>query len=111
VAPLPFSTTNSVDHNNNNLVSTTSSSNSNNSTKLRSLLNYDILTPINTENLLNSNDNLKNTVNLNNIKRSIDSDSDENKMNKFDNSNCENRNKKQKLDDILNTGVVKNNVE
>ena len=76
----------------------------NNSTKLRYLLNSDILTPINTANLLNSSDNHKNgnSNNSNNNKRVLES-KDEIDENKLDNN--ENINKKQKIDDsthILN---------
>lgn len=108
---IPFNTnttntTNTTDLNNNNVCnsSSTTNNNNNNSTKLRYLLNSDILTPINTSNLMNSSDNHNKNGN-NNSKRVIESN-DEIDENKFDNN--ENINKKQKLDDshisISNTG-------
>ena len=113
---IPLNTTNVspaignlTDINNNN---TSNNNNNNNSTKLRHLLNSDILTPINTANLMNSSDNLKNN---NNNKRALESDiADEYKSisNKFDNCNNENINKKQKTDNDSsnsNTGGNNNN--
>jgi hypothetical protein len=109
IIPFNTNTTNTTDLNNNNVCNSSSTTNNNNnnnnnSTKLRYLLNSDILTPINTANLMNSSDNHNKNGN-NNSKRVIESN-DEIDENKFDNN--ENINKKQKIDDshisISNTG-------
>ena len=109
---IPFNTATNTDINNNNISpSSINNNNNNNSTKLRYLLNSDILTPINTANLLNSSDNHKNgnSNNSNNNKRVLES-KDEIDENKLDNN--ENINKKQKIDDsthILNSNTGGNN--
>ena len=89
--------------NNSNNNNTCSNNNSNNTTKLRYLLNSDILTPINTANLLNSTENYKNGNN----KRVLESTTDENKQFEKESDSCnnENINKKQKLDDSNNNNA------